>query len=264
MLERSKHGDSCFVTLTYSDEHLPVDGSLEPKVVQLWLKRLRARMSPRALRFFLIGEYGDETLRPHYHVALFGMPLCMRGQTDHRLVVSKGRCCSVCDVLAATWGKGGIDCRELAMETARYLLGYVAKKNLPTRRTRLEGLVPEFARMSLRPGIGAPAMEDVSASLGQPQGLVSGLAGSLPVPRVLMHGRKSWPLGRYLRATLLKGGKFIDDRDAQARQRAEELRVVSARHGTAAAVEALKLGPEIGLVERVERKARLMAKKGSI
>jgi len=263
MLERSQHGDACFVTLTYSDEHLPSDGSVDPKVVQGWLKRIRERIRPRRLRFFLVGEYGDESLRPHYHVALFGWPACLRGRTDHRLVAASGSCCASCDALASSWGLGGVDCRELAMETAQYLVGYVAKKALPKRKALLQGLAPEFARMSLKPGIGAPAMEDVARSV---DALTARSVGSQPLaaPRALRHGRKLLPLGRYLRRILVNGGTFKDDRDEQAFQRAQELRVVSEVHGTAAAVAALKLGPELGLIEKIERKAKLLSTKGSI
>lgn len=261
MLERAKHGDASFVTLTYSDEMMPADGSLDPAVTQAFLKRLRERMRPRLLRFFLVGEYGDETFRPHYHAAIFGMPMCMRGRTDHRLE----RCCASCETIKLAWGRGGIDCRELSIETAQYLVGYVVKKMTKSTDSRLGTRRPEFARMSLRPGIGAAAMEDVASSLCSNQA-TAGLLGtaSLPVPRVLMHGTKRLPLGRYLREKLRATGKFDDDKDREARERAEELRIVSAHHGTAAAVAALKLGPEMGLIQRVERKAKMFAKKGSL
>jgi len=83
-------------------------------------------------------------------------------------------------------------------------------------------------------------------------------------PRALLHGSKRLPLGRYLRQKLIEGGAFHDDRDAQARQRRADLQAVSEVHGTAAAVEALKLGPELGLIERFERKAKLTARKVSL
>ena len=39
--ESKLHADNCFLTLTYSEEHLPRDGSLHIKHVQDFLKRLR-------------------------------------------------------------------------------------------------------------------------------------------------------------------------------------------------------------------------------
>ena len=66
---------------------------------------------------------------------------------------------------------------------------------------RLNGRFPEFARMSLKPGIGALAMQTVSKALNSPSGRVLiDSAGDVPV--VLQTGGKSQPLGRYLRRKL--------------------------------------------------------------
>ena len=73
LLEAIKSSESSFITLTYDDENLPENGSLCPSHVRDWLKRIRKKVEPRKLRYFLVGEYGDETKRPHYHVALFGV-----------------------------------------------------------------------------------------------------------------------------------------------------------------------------------------------
>lgn len=254
------HGDATFATLTYSEEKVPADGSLDPAEVQRFLKRLRERIRPRRIRFFLAGEYGEITWRPHYHAALFGVPNCLRGRTDHRLE----RCCAVCELVKGAWGNGGVDCRELSQETAQYLVGYVVKKMTRSSDLRLQGRHPEFARMSLRPGIGAQAMTQLSSSLQATPGLLPTLSsGSLPVPRVLMHGRRQLPLGRYLRGILRSTGVFSDVEE-ERKARAQELRVLQERIGTAAAVETLKLAPELGACEAMERKQRLFASERSL
>lgn len=205
LLESFKHAQSCFITLTYSEDKLPPGESLRPKDVQDWLKRIRKAVSPAALRFFLVGEYGDESQRPHYHVALFGYAPCVRGRTDHREIQKKGSCCVQCDLLRETWGHGGVDVGLLEKDSAQYIAGYVTKKMTHKEEKcsdscthpPLRGRSPEFARMSLRPGIGASAMDTVaSAFLG-----VSGQSG-LSVPRMLKHGPKTMPLGKYLRGKL--------------------------------------------------------------
>lgn len=48
---------------------------LVKKDMQDWLKRLRQNIRPFKIRYFLVGEYGGETQRPHYHVILFNFPL---------------------------------------------------------------------------------------------------------------------------------------------------------------------------------------------
>lgn len=200
MLESNLHTDNAFVTLTYSDENLPPDGSLRPRDVQLWLKALRKAIQPARFRFFLVGEYGDRTSRPHYHVALFGYPACDRGRTDHRKV----KCCPSCDLIRATWKHGGIDVGRLEPESAAYVAGYVTKKLTnkedPYVAEKLGGRYPEFARMSNRPGIGAEFMHDVASTL-----LEADLEKTLvDVPHSLAHGKRVLPLGNYLRRKLRK------------------------------------------------------------
>lgn len=62
---------------------------------------------------------------------------------------------------------------------------------------RLAGRHPEFARMSNRPGLGSSLIEDVASTM-----LQYGLDKPEHLPSVLQHGKKRWPLGRYLRNRL--------------------------------------------------------------
>lgn len=193
VLESHLHADNAFLTLTYADENLPVlpNGrpTLVPKHAQDWLKRIRKAVEPTKLRYFLVGEYGDETQRPHYHVALFGYPTCRHLQTRPRL-----SCCAQCDLVRDTWGHGRVFLGTLEPHSAGYISGYVTKKMTRRDDPRLDGRDPEFARMSLKPGIGADFMHEVASTelqfnLVQRQGDVSSS---------LRHGSKTWPLGRYL------------------------------------------------------------------
>lgn len=61
-----------FLTLTYDNEHCPVDYSLDSQAVSGFVKRLRKHL-PYNIRFFGCGEYGDRFQRPHYHLILFGI-----------------------------------------------------------------------------------------------------------------------------------------------------------------------------------------------
>lgn len=183
LLESYKHGDSCFVTLTYDNEHLPEGGTLEPDHSQKWLKRLRQAFKGQVIRYFLVGEYGDISFRPHYHVALFGLGI------------------HASDVITKTWGYGGCFVGDLNSASAAYIGGYVTKKMTKRDDPRLEGRYPEFARMSLKPGLGAGAMEDLKNILTRFQKDANVISMD-DVPVVLKHGGKSMPLGRYLRRKL--------------------------------------------------------------
>lgn len=73
MHETESHMASTFATLTYDDEHLPHAGLLTRDPLTLYLKRLRRYVEPRRIRYFACGEYGELSLRPHYHAILFGL-----------------------------------------------------------------------------------------------------------------------------------------------------------------------------------------------
>lgn len=71
---------SMFLTLTYSDEELPMSDhgipTLDKEHVQLFLKRLRKqneKFSNETIRYYTVGEYGTKTQRPHYHSIMFNV-----------------------------------------------------------------------------------------------------------------------------------------------------------------------------------------------
>jgi len=194
-LEARQYEDNAFVTLTYDPEKLPPNGSLEPRHTQDWLKRLRKAIAPRKVRYFLVGEYGDETKRPHYHAALFGYPTCLYGQS--RYSRSRTACCSSCDAIRNSWGFGLVYLGTLEAYSASYIAGYVTKKMTSPDDPRLgSGQHPEFSRMSLRPGIGYSAMHELADIHLRYND------DSPDVPTSLRHGARDRPLGRYLSRTL--------------------------------------------------------------
>lgn len=84
LVETEHAFDSCFLTLTYNDEHLPKDKSVSVRDVQLFFKRVRRNMrlwypdfdyENYPLRYFLVSEYGGKYGRPHYHLILWNCPL---------------------------------------------------------------------------------------------------------------------------------------------------------------------------------------------
>lgn len=180
LLESYCHSSSLFVTLTYNDEHLPPDLSVHPEDVQKYIKRLRKSLSPKKFRYFLVGEYGDKSWRPHYHLALFGL-----GIEDMKAVED-------------AWQKRGfVHIGDITEKSAGYIAGYATKKMTSDKDQRLEGRHPEFIRMSLKPGLGAgflPRLLDLFKehdTIGD-------------VPYVLRHGSRILPLGRYLRKLFRK------------------------------------------------------------
>lgn len=199
MVEAAQYKDNAFVTLTYNDDTNP--GSLVPGDLQNFMKRLREhakRKLDRKLRFFACGEYGDINGRPHFHLALFNFPTCAYRRSRYSVRVTD--CCYQCDLVRDVWGKGFAYLGEVENDSAGYICGYVTKKMTSPDDPRLPpGYHPEYARMSLKPGIGADAMFDVADILLNFQNTLDTLGD---VPGQLTVGRKSYPLGRYLRKKL--------------------------------------------------------------
>lgn len=245
MLESRLHEFSCFATLTYDEEKYP--GQLVPYHTQTWLKRLRKRLgSERPLRYFLVGEYGDQTERAHYHAALFGV-----SQLESELV-------------SLSWGHGFIQLGDLTLESAQYIAGYVTKKMTAFDDPRLNGRHPEFARMSRRPGIGAGAVVQIADALNSAAGSAF-IASTGDVPAALNHGKKSYPVGRYLRSLLREelGFEETGGQEGVAIRQAQELHALCLLEGTGTVFESQKK-TRIQKVRQVEGRAAIHKKRGSI
>lgn len=185
LLESYKHGDNCFVTLTYDDEHVPT--ALVKSDYQKWIRGLRKVIWPAKVRYFIAGEYGELSGRPHFHAALFGLDRVTAGGSDGRA-----------GLVQQVWPHGFTFVGNLTWESAQYIAGYLTKKVTDHVGNRD---VPEFCRMSLRPGIGALAVSDLARVLSSDVGLGS-IKSSGDVPSALVHGTRTLPLGRYLRRQL--------------------------------------------------------------
>jgi len=161
MHEASMHEDNSFLTLTYDPAKLPQGGTLVREHFQSFIKRLRARLSPLLIRFFQCGEYGDEFLRPHHHAIIFGYSFPDKVFHD----MSHGERIFKSDLLVDVWRHGFCSIGELTIRSAGYVARYCVKKISGSaaddhywRSDSVTGeasrVIPEYATMSLRPGIG--------------------------------------------------------------------------------------------------------------
>ncbi len=213
LLELTETKSACFATLTYKE--LPKGGSLEPDELQKFLKRLRKDYAPIKIRYFAVGEYGDKTSRPHYHLALYGVEGCLFGQTQ-----KKKNCCFNCSRLSKIWTKGFVHLGELNKDTAAYIGGYVTKKLTKKEDPKLNGKHPEFARMSLRPGIGASAMLRVAQAMSK-------MPHDFETPRQLHMGKKKFPIGRYLRGKINENlGRPKKATDKELLEQGQKMRIL--------------------------------------
>ncbi|UOK21016.1 replication initiator protein [Chifec microvirus UA13_19] len=146
--ESQLHESNLFVTLTYDDSHLPPGGSLDPRHMVLFLKRLRKAHG--SFRFFQCGEYGEDLSRPHHHALLFGV------RFDDARQLHGGSDLRESAELERLWGHGLCTIGDVTFESAGYVARYSMKKLAAAARPEL---YPPYLTMSRRPGIGSGFIE---------------------------------------------------------------------------------------------------------
>lgn len=200
-LESKYFQSNSFITLTYNDDHLPDcndmindDGEIVPspihplkiKDLQDFFKRLRRHMEYHNFpchfktitthdsdgnlierevkyyfRYFACGEYGPSTMRPHYHLILFGF------KPDDLILHKRnhlGQPVFRSPLLEKIWHKGYVTVGDLTFESAAYVSRYITKKVLGENSYIYENynFTPEFCTMSRCPGIASFYFEDNS------------------------------------------------------------------------------------------------------
>lgn len=144
--------DSSFLSLTYSDSNLPAGNTLVKRDLQLFMKRLRKERGD-GIRFIACGEYGDTTLRPHYHVILFNVGFsdkrrCGSGKAGDPIFNSES--------LDKIWALGHAVIGSVSFDSIAYVAKYVNKKVTgDAAKDHYGDRVPEFGTCSRRPGIGS-------------------------------------------------------------------------------------------------------------
>lgn len=193
MFEASQYNYNSFITLTFDDEHLDQDGSLDKKDFQNFMKELRRQYlgtrrhkvnglseTIEKIRYFHCGEYGEACFncglprdkhtcnkyiahlgRPHHHACIFNLDfqdkILIKEEDNIKQYVSPS--------LAKIWKKGLHSIGNVTFQSAAYVARYVCKKvtgarseeyykKVDPRSGQLKKVIPEYITMSRRPGIG--------------------------------------------------------------------------------------------------------------
>lgn len=217
LLEYQDTKKAVFITLTYNDASLPVSDlgfmTLHKPDVQLFMKRLRRELEPLKIRFFLAGEYGGTTHRPHYHAILFGVD--MTNFPDSRVLKydNIGLPVYTSDALARIWSHGFVSLAPATYNTFAYVSRYMLKKQGPKSYQMrcnwedysYDGLidkptqlaVPEFNLMSRMPGIGIKYLESLDIdpaeeyNISVNTGKLRDPVRSMPIPEAFLRRLKS-------------------------------------------------------------------------
>lgn len=218
--EAQMHEHSCFLTLTYSDEHCPPSYSVSKRDFQLVMKRIRKEHGA-GLKYLAVGEYSDPpALRPHYHAIVAGLDFSdkylWRKSEGHRVFRSES--------LERLWPHGLSEIGSVSSQSAGYVARYCMKKmtgdaasTFYHRPSPIDGqwhyVEPEFALMSRRPALGLSWLDRFKSDV-------------FPSDFVVVDGRKT-PVPRYYldklaedEAKLVKRDRLRKEfRDLEARGR---------------------------------------------
>ena len=175
VLEAMQYEHNYFITLTYSPEEIPkkydnvnidfdtgefvgyfTSNPLVPEHVTKFMKDLRRYFEYHYdwhnIRFYAVGEYGEQSMRPHYHLILFNCPI-----PDLELLgVSNGQTFWKSDILQEQiWKKGIVSIGTCTFESCAYVARYMLKKQKGLNSDYYSnlGLSPPFSRCSRMPGI---------------------------------------------------------------------------------------------------------------
>lgn len=136
LLQEEKVSSTCvFLTLTYDTSRVPISRngfmSLSKRDCQLFMKRLRKAHGVVQLKYYLVGEYGGKTKRPHYHVLLFNANISL---------------------IQPAWNCGNIHYGKVSGASVGYTLKYMNKPPFRSMHKN-DDREPVFALMSKGLGI---------------------------------------------------------------------------------------------------------------
>lgn len=131
MKEVSTSKASCFITLTYDDENLPI-GKIptlyHPHFIE-FRDRLRAHIRYHygkdvKIKYFMCGEYGSKNFRPHYHAIITGFDFPDKVEEYQRGGYSHYQS----ELLTKLWRKGRTETCDVSFDTCAYVARYITKK----------------------------------------------------------------------------------------------------------------------------------------
>ena len=214
MHEASMHKHNSYVTLTLADENLRDDRSLDHQLhFAPFIKRLAERvkynqrkgllpsasgllhapsahqLSRKGIAFYMCGEYGTRTRRPHYHACIFGVDFADR---EYYKKNGNGDKLYTSATLADIWRLGNTITGDVTYQSAGYVARYIMQKQTGENEKIYEILdietgeiikqKPEYNCMSRNPGIGRPWLMRYAAD-AYPTGKIIVRGSKMNTPR---------------------------------------------------------------------------------
>lgn len=157
-----------FITLTYSDEFIPVSGCWISSREDIYtcrysdlkrfvnsLRKHFERDNIFGIKYLASSEYGSRTNRPHYHICFFGLPLYDLEPTGE--VSNLGHLYFVSKLIDKIWNKGIHKIGRVTYQSAGYVSRYTLKK---VKKLDYEKLGIEPEKLFMSKGIGKKYFEE--------------------------------------------------------------------------------------------------------
>lgn len=136
-------------------------------------------------------------MRPHYHVVLFGIA----PERENYVIRDQARAVfQVERIIKSSWPKGQVHVGRVTEKSLAYCCKHLTK-GLKNEIRYEDWMQPEFARMSLRPALGAGAILDFEQWLTSSQG-ARAIAATGDVPKTFRSNNTQYSFGRYLTGRL--------------------------------------------------------------
>lgn len=187
--------------------------SLSKYDLQLFIKRLRRARPDDRIRYFACGEYGSKSLRPHYHMIVFGLHL---DKDDLKFYKKNkiGQNYYSSKLLEKEWPYGYNVVAGVSYESCCYVARYMLKKQKGIGAQLYDkfNLEEPFTLSSRRPGIAHEYYENNPLDSSNSNIIIGTKSGS-----------RSFPAPRYLEKLF----EFDDPAIAESRKRLRRISALS-------------------------------------
>lgn len=228
--EIQMHENSCFITLTYRNSELPITDeglpTLHHEHFQAFMKRLRYHYNNQDIGYFMCGEYGGETHRPHYHAILFGLDFkdkqaLRKNENGDLLYTSKQ--------LDELWGHNNPDEKpneigEANFKSAAYIARYVVKKLGGPMESLYDGRLPDYGKSSRKYAIGKKWLEKYWEDIFNYNELILPDGTRAPIPRYYIKWLQKHKFDRYMKYRS-RDLTFMDTQKYRLEQSSQRLKV---------------------------------------
>lgn len=157
LMQEERYSESAyFITLTYDSDHVPITNrgymGLQKRDVQLFFKKLRKAHTKngthdKPIKYYVAGEYGGKSFRPHYHIIIFNAELKLMMAKHEHMLLHQTQYDGVQPITCTQWEHGHITVGQVNHASVGYTLKYMCKeKRIPLHRN--DDRLPEFSLMS--------------------------------------------------------------------------------------------------------------------